>query len=130
MSRPQDHSEDGRIVNEKFQLHHRESNPPRATWKQVGEHKGETQSSSLPKLVSQYSSAGKVAGCRIDNRRLIPDRGRHFSFSIMLRLKPGVTHQTCYQMSTKIKLQQHEAGQLPPNTKALLLPVLVFHDVL
>lgn len=103
--------------------------PPRATWKQVGEHKCETQSSSLPKLVNHYSSAGKVAGCKMENRRLIPDRGRYFPFSIVLRLTQGVTYQTCYQMSTKVKLQQREAGQLPPNTQVLLLPVLVFHNV-
>jgi len=48
----------------------------------------------------------------------------------MLRLTLGVTYQTCYQMSTKVKLQQREAGQLPPNTQVLLLPVLVFHNVL
>jgi hypothetical protein len=103
---------------------------PRATWKQVGEHKCETQAFNLPKLVSHYISAGNLAGCRMDNRRMIPDRGRYFSFPIMLRLTLGVTHQTCYQMSTKVELQQREAGQLAPNTQVLLLPVLVFHNVL
>ena len=104
--------------------------PPRATWKQVGEHKCETQAFNLPKLVSHYSSAGKVTAWMVDNRHLIPERGRYLSFSIMLRLTLGVTHQTCYQMSTKVKLQQREAGQLAQNTQELLLPVLLFHNVL
>ena len=97
--------------------------PPRATWKQVGEYKCETQAFNFAKLVSYY-------GLAVDNRRLIPDRRGYLSFSIMLMLTLGVTHQTCYQMSTKVKLQQREAGQLAPNTQVLLLPVLVFRNVL
>jgi len=47
----------------------------------------------------------------MDNRRLIPNRGRYFSFPIMLRLTLGVAHQTYYHMSTKVKLQQRETSK-------------------
>jgi hypothetical protein len=49
----------------------------------------------------------------MENKRLIPDWDRNFPFSIMLRLTLGVTYQTCYEMSEKVK---PEAAQSWPVT--------------